>query len=215
MPSGGAALEKLAVLGDPDAYSFTIPLKKRQTCDFSYAGLKTAVRLTAAEALESKDAFDQENQMKVKADIAASFQKTAVQHLQERCRRAFEWASEYHPEIKQLVVAGGVASNKYVRSNLQQVCDENEAELVCPPPHLCTDNGVMVAWAGVERLQAGMSLTQETSPMDAENDWIDLKPRWPLTERRDPRCYMAQRSAKKSNIHTSLEQLTHQPSQGI
>ena len=86
-----------------------------------------------------------------RADIAASFQRVAVQHLEERCRRAVGWAAESHPQVKHLVVAGGVASNQYIRGRLAAVAEAGGLRLVCPPPRLCTDNGVMVAWAGMER----------------------------------------------------------------
>lgn len=87
----------------------------------------------------------------MRADIAASFQRVAVQHLEEKCRRGLVWAAESHPGVRQLVVAGGVAANQYIRARLAAVAAEGGLELVCPPPRLCTDNGVMVAWAGVER----------------------------------------------------------------
>ena len=92
-----------------------------------------------------------ESNRQVRADIAASFQRVAVQHLEERCRRAVAWARESHPGVRQLVVAGGVACNRYVRGRLAAVAEGAGLQLVCPPPRLCTDNGVMVAWAGVER----------------------------------------------------------------
>lgn len=87
----------------------------------------------------------------MRADIAASFQKVAVDHLAARCRRAAEWAKEDLPQLKHLVVAGGVAANKRVRATLGKIAEEAGLELVCPAPSLCTDNGIMVAWAGLER----------------------------------------------------------------
>ena len=75
----------------------------------------------------------------------------AVDHLAARCRRAAEWAKEDLPDLKHLVVAGGVAANKRVRATLGKIAEEVGLELVCPAPSLCTDNGIMVAWAGLER----------------------------------------------------------------
>ena len=92
----------------------------------------------------------------VRADIAASFQKVAVDHLAARCRRAAEWAKEDLPDLKHLVVAGGVAANKRVRAVLGKIAEEAGLELVCPAPSLCTDNGIMVAWAGLERYRASL-----------------------------------------------------------
>ena len=213
-PSGGAALEKLALEGNPTSFLFTVPLKKRRTCDFSYAGLKTAVRLTIEEAvgcveLPVPSADEDYEGRRVRADIAASFQAVAVRHLEERCRRALEWTAVSHPEVQHLVVAGGVAANTYIRARLTSVAAEGGLRLVCPPPRLCTDNGVMVGWAGAERLMIGMGI--EPPPLTVvptEGEWVDLRPRWPLTDRRDERGFVAPRSAKKSNIFASLEQLT-------
>ena len=214
-PSGGAALEALALEGDPTAFKFTTPLQKHKTCDFSYAGLKTGVRMKIEDVLggvESpapKTAEEDPTGRKVRADIAASFQAVAVRHLEERCRRALQWASETHPELKHVVVAGGVASNKYLRSRLAAVAEEGGLQLVCPPPRLCTDNGVMVGWAGVERLNLNLGI--EAPPPTAvpgEGEWVDLRPRWPLTDRKDDRSIEAPRSAKKKNIFESLEALT-------
>lgn len=87
----------------------------------------------------------------MRADLAASFQRVAISHLTERCKRACAWAKESHPELKNLVVAGGVACNQSLRAGLAEVVEDAGMQLVCPPPQLCTDNGVMVAWAGVER----------------------------------------------------------------
>lgn len=209
VPSGGASLEILAKGGNPDTFQFPIPLKKRKTCDFSYAGLKTAVRLAVEKAQDANGSVVLPQQ--VKADVAASFQKVAVAHLEERCRRAFDWARESHPNISHLVVAGGVASNQFLRSRLEMVCKDYNAHLVCPPPNLCTDNGAMVAWTGVERIRARLILEDRESEVQRPEGWLDLKPRWPLTERKDPRAFIAERSAKKKNIHASLEQLTLAP----
>lgn len=93
----------------------------------------------------------------VRADIAASFQKVAVEHLAARCKRAAAWAREDLPGLQHLVVAGGVAANKRVRENLSRVAQEAGLKLVCPAPSLCTDNGIMVAWAGLERSACPLS----------------------------------------------------------
>ena len=87
----------------------------------------------------------------MRADIAASFQRVAVAHLSERCARGAAWALAEHPGLRSLVVAGGVAANKTMRASLQDVAERAGLQLVCPAPALCTDNGAMVAWAGVER----------------------------------------------------------------
>ncbi|KAL4426695.1 hypothetical protein ABPG77_004751 [Micractinium sp. CCAP 211/92] len=205
-PSGGAALEAFARDGDPLGLPLSVPMQRRPTCDFSYAGLKTAVRLAIEE--RCPDATEENRQLR--ADIAASFQRVAVQHLEDRCRRAVQWAQESHPEVRHLVVAGGVAANAYVRGRLSAVAADAGLRLVCPPPRLCTDNGVMVAWAGVERLQLGLVEPPPPSSEPGEGEWVDLRPRWPLTDKKDPRSYSAPRSAKKKRVFTSLTQLMQQ-----
>jgi len=228
IPSGGAALEQLAQHGDPGSIPLTIPLRKRKTCDFSYAGLKTAVRLATEQHLPSLsssalvggglvdvETILSKEDFQIRANIAASFQEAAVVHLEERVTRALNWALDTHPNIKHLVVAGGVAANKVVRSRLGAVAEGVGVELVCPPGKLCTDNGVMVAWAGVERVMAPggeallvmmMGQKKEDGEGEEEEEWVDLRPRWPLTEKRDARCdALSLRSAKKVRIFPALD----------
>lgn len=91
------------------------------------------------------------NAAQVRADIAASFQQVAVAHLVERCERAISWVQQDVPQIKHFVVAGGVACNQCLRQALQKAISRTGLEMICPPPVLCTDNGIMIAWAGIER----------------------------------------------------------------
>ncbi|KAL0429030.1 UNVERIFIED_CONTAM: putative tRNA N6-adenosine threonylcarbamoyltransferase, mitochondrial [Sesamum radiatum] len=156
--SGGPAVEELAREGDENFVKFKVPMKQHKDCNFSYAGLKTQVRL----AIESKNidasipiASASSEDRRARADIAASFQRVAVLHLEEKCERAIEWAMKMEPSIKHLVVSGGVASNQYVRSQLNKIVEKHALQLVCPPPSLCTDNGVMIAWTGIEHFQMG------------------------------------------------------------
>ncbi|KAG9454545.1 hypothetical protein H6P81_007449 [Aristolochia fimbriata] len=181
---GGPALEALALEGNADAIKFSIPMKQHKDCNFSYAGLKTQVRLSIQShkinsAIPISSVNPQERSLR--ADIAASFQRVAVSHLEERCERAIEWALEIEPTIKCLVVSGGVASNKYVRARLDRLVGRNGLKLVCPPPSLCTDNGVMVAWTGLEHYRLGRF--DDPPPADEPEDTVlDLRPRWPLGE---------------------------------
>jgi len=82
------------------------------------------------------------------------------------------------------VVAGGVAANQAVRKGLEEVAREHSLQMFCPPPRLCVDNGVMVAWAGIERLLLG--LFEEPPSVDSADSHVEIRPRWPLGER-DPR----------------------------
>ncbi|XP_066314234.1 probable tRNA N6-adenosine threonylcarbamoyltransferase, mitochondrial isoform X2 [Miscanthus floridulus] len=179
---GGPALEELALEGDPNAVKFKVPMRQYKDCNFSYAGLKTQVRL----AIESKNLCTEdvpissalEEDRQSRANIAASFQRVAVLHLEERCQRAVEWALKMESSIKYFVVSGGVASNKYVRTRLNQVAENNGLQLVSPPPSLCTDNGVMIAWTGIEHFVVGRF---EDPPADDEPDDMQAYSRCLLT----------------------------------
>ncbi|XP_073045209.1 probable tRNA N6-adenosine threonylcarbamoyltransferase, mitochondrial [Primulina eburnea] len=206
--SGGPALEELAREGDPNSVKFKVPMKQHKDCNFSYAGLKTQVRL----AIESKSidsgipisSASTEDKL-ARANIAASFQRVAVLHLEEKCERAIEWALKIEPSIKHLVVSGGVASNQHVRARLNEVVGRTGLQLVCPPPSLCTDNGVMIAWTGIEHFQMGRydPPPPACEPADA---LLDLRPRWPLGEEFVQGRSEA-RSLRTARIHPSLTSL--------
>ncbi|KAK9143351.1 hypothetical protein Syun_012751 [Stephania yunnanensis] len=161
MRRAGPALEELAREGNDESIKFRVPMKQHKDCNFSYAGLKTQpfVQLMCLQIgfsdpdvpISSASCQDRT----IRADIAASFQRVAVMHLEERCERAIEWALQIEPSIKSLVVSGGVASNQYLRIRLNQIVEQNGLRLVCPPPRLCTDNGVMIAWTGIEHFTRG------------------------------------------------------------
>ncbi len=159
---GGPAVEAAAQEGDAQRFELPRPMLGRPGCDFSFSGLKTAVRL-AVEALPSGDA-------QARADLAASFQRAVAETLADRTGRAVVQFRASHPDGSHLVVAGGVAANGAIRTALAQVAAKHGLSLAVPPPKLCTDNGAMVAWAGLERLRLGLS------------DGLDFatRPRWPL-----------------------------------
>ncbi|XP_026659130.2 probable tRNA N6-adenosine threonylcarbamoyltransferase, mitochondrial isoform X3 [Phoenix dactylifera] len=182
---GGPALEELAREGDANSFKFSIPMRQHKDCNFSYAGLKTQVRM----AIESKNLSIENNSIsstssqerRLRADIAASFQ----------------------------VVSGGVASNQYVRTRLNHVVEKNGLQLACPPPSLCTDNGVMVAWTGIEHFLCGRfdppprADEPEDSMVRINSFWFDLRPRWPLGEEHSQGKSEA-RSLKRARVHPSL-----------
>lgn len=113
----------------------------------------------------------------IKADLCASFQRRAIDQLITRTKRAVEWSRERlskqnkNLQLKHLVVCGGVASNQYLRQRMLQTCTEESIDVLFPPPRYCTDNGVMVAWAGMERYLRGVRSDFETTR---------YQPRWPL-----------------------------------
>jgi tRNA N6-adenosine threonylcarbamoyltransferase len=154
---GGPAVERAAEGGDPQRFALPRPMWRKPGCDFSFSGLKTAVRQTV-EKLDPKD-------KSAIADLCASFQRTVGDVFVDRCANALTSAPS-----PTLVVAGGVAANLYLRGRLEVVAARYGARLVAPPVKLCTDNGAMIAWAGVERLRLGLTDALDFRP----------RPRWPL-----------------------------------
>ncbi|WP_127143085.1 tRNA (adenosine(37)-N6)-threonylcarbamoyltransferase complex transferase subunit TsaD [Pelagibacterium montanilacus] len=162
---GGPEVERRAGSGDPARFRLPRPLLSERRLDFSFSGLKTALRL-AAEAIEPVNETDI-------ADLCASFQAAIVDILSSRSADALERFSKACPDAPPtLVVAGGVAANRAIAKALEGVCDGAGARLVVPPAALCADNGAMIAWAGAERLVLG-----RTDRLDAP-----ARPRWPLDE---------------------------------
>ncbi len=160
---GGPAVERTGADGDASRFAFPRPLKGRPGADFSFSGLKTAVR-TALEDLGTPAPQDI-------ADLCASFQAAVAESLTERTGRAmtlFEQLEDVSGGA--LVAAGGVAANGAIRRALTDLAQARGFRLVVPPPRLCTDNGAMIAWAGIERLSQGIN-----DPLDAP-----ARPRWPL-----------------------------------
>jgi len=166
---GGPAVEKAANKGDPKRFDLPRPMKGRPGCDFSFSGLKTAVR-TALEKLGGT-VTDQD-----KFDLAASFQLAATDALINRMKQALKIYKSDYPEGLNIVVAGGVAANQCLRAALDKLADDNGYKLVVPPPKLCTDNGAMIAWAGLERLRLGL-----TDDLD-----MAARARWPLDPNAEP-----------------------------
>ncbi len=161
---GGPAVERAALAGDPNAFAFPRPLLDRPGFDLSFAGLKTAVRYAVQREGMVTDRFA--------ADIAASFQAATVDILTNRARAAMRWFRDNRPDAATptLVVAGGVAANTEIRRALDKAAAREGFTLAVPPVKLCTDNAAMIAWAGLEQFQAGV-----TAPLN-----IEAKARWPL-----------------------------------
>jgi N6-L-threonylcarbamoyladenine synthase len=168
---GGPAVEAAARDGDPARFDLPRPLRGRPGADFSFSGLKTAVRL-AAEGLPPGDFAPRDL-----ADLAASFQAAVGDVLADRTAHAIAQFRSRHPAARSLVVAGGVAANAALRARLSEVAAAHDMRLIAPPPRLCTDNAAMIAWAGIERLRLGLTDRLDFAP----------RPRWPL----DPRAEAA------------------------
>ena len=162
---GGPAVERAAQSGDPARFAFPRPLLDRPGFDLSFAGLKTAVRYAVQREAAPDAGFA--------ADIAASFQAAVVDILRARSRDAMRWFRAHRPDAAApaFVVAGGVAANGAIRRALEAAAAAEGFRLAVPPVRLCTDNAAMIAWAGLERFQAG-----DVAPLDAP-----AHARWPLT----------------------------------
>jgi N6-L-threonylcarbamoyladenine synthase len=184
---GGPALEKLAQKGDGSRFDLPRALLGRKDCDFSFSGLKTAASRLAQTCTSEQD----------RADLADAVQKAIARQLAERTERAMLAYAEAHPELEKaegalkqpsavreavgvkngrlhFVVAGGVAANKTIRRTLEDLATKHGFSFLAPPMVYCTDNAAMIALAGAERLEKGL-----TSDID-----VAARPRWPLDEAR-------------------------------
>lgn len=161
---GGPIIEKLAKDGDPNAFELPKPLIDRPGCDFSFSGLKTAIFRTIEKEQQKT------NNQELTTNLSASFQATVSVILNQKVKNAINTYLDIHPSGKTLVVAGGVAANKFLINGLSEIAASEGINLVSPPVKLCTDNAAMIAWAGIERLQLG------------QEDSLDFEPRarWPL-----------------------------------
>ncbi|KGF66845.1 protein kinase [Hoeflea sp. BAL378] len=164
---GGPAVEQAALAGTPGRFRLPVPMRKDPRLDFSFSGLKTAVRQMAeAEAPLSHQTI---------ADLCLAFQTSVTASLDDRIAMALDrFAQRFGTGSKPaLVVAGGVAANRAIRATLEARSESAGFRFIAPPLNLCTDNAAMIAWAGAERMAAGL-------PFDA----LDLAPRsrWPLDQ---------------------------------
>jgi N6-L-threonylcarbamoyladenine synthase len=159
---GGPAIEQAASEGDAHRFVLPRPLKGRPGCDFSFSGLKTAVRHIIADrgCPGPRD----------RADLAASIELAICDALADRTANAIAWFRRRHPGGTTLVAAGGVAANRRLRRRLAALAETAGLRFVAPPPALCTDNAAMIAWAGAERLRLGLIDRLDAVP----------RPRWPL-----------------------------------
>ena len=153
---GGPKIEELATRGDPNAFDFPRPMTKESHLDFSFSGLKTAVLYAFRSEKNPSDTF--------KADLAASFQEAVADTLFLKSQLAIAQNG-----LDQLVIGGGVASNKYIRKRLIEGLKGNK--IFFPPINRCTDNGAMVAVTGHYRL----------SKKNISSD-IVIRPKWNLSE---------------------------------
>ena len=155
---GGARLSKLAEQGTPGRFHFPRPMTDRPGLDFSFSGLKTF----AANTIRAEGGGEQ-----TRCDIAHAFECAVVDTLAIKCKRALKETG-----LKRLVMAGGVSANRRLRAQLAEMMVELKGEVFYPRLEYCTDNGAMIAYAGLQRLKAGETVGLE----------IVVKPRWSLEE---------------------------------
>ncbi len=162
---GGPAVEVEAALGDAKRFPFPRPLLDREGCDMSFSGLKTAL-------LRARDALVAEKggiTVQDRRDLCAGFQAAVADVLAIKTSRALGLCGG---PVTALCVAGGVAANQAIRARLVAVAERAGVPFLAPPLRLCTDNAAMIAWAGIERLRAGL---------ETPSDFV-ARPRWPLDE---------------------------------
>ena len=162
---GGPSVEAEARNGDAKRFRFPRPLLDREGCDMSFSGLKTAVLRMRDQVMEGNSLRQQD-----RADLCAGFQAAVVDVLAEKTRRALALYLAENPAQPMLAVAGGVAANKAIRAGLETVCADMHTAFTAPPLALCTDNGAMIAYAGLERFARG----------ERDDMTLAARPRWPL-----------------------------------
>jgi len=163
---GGPLLAKLAEKGEAGHYKFPRPMTDRPGLDFSFSGLKTfaANTIRDADLTDNTDLTAQQVEQ-TKANIAYAFQEAVVDTLIIKCKRALKQTG-----MKRLVIAGGVSANTMLRAEMKALMQDLKGEVFYPSLAYCTDNGAMIAYAGMQRLKAGETLALSSQ----------AKPRWPL-----------------------------------
>ena len=159
---GGPHIARMAQNGNTQRFDFPRPMVNRPGLDFSFSGLKTYTLNTIADCRLNAELSEQD-----RCDIACAFEEAVVATLVIKCRRALRQEA-----LKTLVIAGGVSANTRLRSTLEQALAKEGARVFYPAPIFCTDNGAMIAYAGAQRMQAGL--------VDDANTRV--RPRWPMEE---------------------------------
>ena len=179
---GGPSIEAAAKQGDALSISLPRPLLDRKDLDMSFSGLKTAVLRARDKTIEEKSGMTKQDQ----ANIAASFQKAVADVLRAKSQRALDHYLKLKPNNPGFAVAGGVAANGTIRSELQNACASLGVSFVAPPLRLCTDNAAMIAFAGLTQFELG----------DCDVESLTARPRWPLDQNKIPMLGSGKKGAK-------------------
>ncbi len=169
---GGPIIEKMAELGNEHRFVLPRPLCGSGDCNLSFSGLKTAVRKIIESYANDGNIEHAIMRKRDVADICAGFQLAVADCLIHKLEKAIQIFKQKYPEGKDIVVSGGVAANTYLRKRMQELAEKQGLIFSAPPIRFCTDNGVMIAWAGLERFQKGYHNDLDFKP----------RPRWPLDE---------------------------------
>lgn len=163
---GGPVIDKRAKSGNAKRFHFPRPLCDKPGCDFSFSGIKTAARILLDKTPQPDidDNFID--------DFCASFQAAVVDCITNRLTNALRDIQVQDAAPKTMVVAGGVAKNSAIRAAMEDLAKKSGMLFAAPPMNLCTDNGAMIAWAGLENYRVGKIVREPVAP----------RPRWPLTE---------------------------------
>ena len=175
---GGPLVEAEADRGAQARFALPRPLLDRPGCDMSFSGLKTALRRQRDKLMGEHNCLSAQD----RSDLCAAFQAAIVDVLTEKSRRALVQAGP----VKAFAVAGGVAANTAIRQGLEQIARDASTPLLAPPIPLCTDNGAMIAWVGIEALTAGDMGATSVTP----------RPRWPLDQGATPMIGSGKKGAK-------------------
>ncbi|MCF0253354.1 MAG: tRNA (adenosine(37)-N6)-threonylcarbamoyltransferase complex transferase subunit TsaD [Duodenibacillus sp.] len=168
---GGPAVSRLADEGEPGAVELPRPMLHSPNLDMSFSGLKTAVLTAVSSAPDPQDP-------QFRRDLARGFVDAVVDVLCAKARRAMKTTG-----IRRLVVAGGVSANRQLRAGLIREAQRQKGRVYFPPMALCTDNGAMIAVAGMERFKAMTPAEREAA---RARESFSAKPRWALAKAGEP-----------------------------
>lgn len=174
---GGQAIEMAAMRGDPRAIDLGTFMTNYKDCNFSYSGIKNVIRTHILKS-EKKHELKGDEIIPDVYNLCASIQYAITKHICTRVERAIEFINRTQilPETNRtLVVSGGVASNMFIRKYLNLLCDNMSFKLIVPPPRLCTDNGPMIAWNGMEKFNENLDIFSHT-----DLNKIDIQSKAPL-----------------------------------
>eukprot|EP01119_Soliformovum_irregulare_P004031 TRINITY_DN15040_c0_g1_i1.p1 TRINITY_DN15040_c0_g1~~TRINITY_DN15040_c0_g1_i1.p1 ORF type:complete len:418 (-),score=99.35 TRINITY_DN15040_c0_g1_i1:75-1328(-) len=185
----GWVVEELALTGNPNVYAMPAIMSQfpKSNLNMSFSGLKSHMsRLTTLIRSESNLGPSDPLPSPIANDVAASFQNALIKHVQKKLQSSLEFTAKEYPQIKSLIVTGGVARNKTLKDLIVNLSSTFNLNPRFPAPSLCTDNGVMIAWTGIEYLKSNAASTYKMlwEPFQVES--VNWYPRMPLIDRSGP-----------------------------